>query len=264
MGRPGPRQADLFTSREVALASGISVRNFALLVDEALAPTSLVDGPGRTGHRLYDAPALAEAALVGALHLAGLELLVAARLGEAFANEYAMNYGRLPSNLGAFLQAPLNPNPKQRPWQDDPDEAPIDLAQDFWLHQRLRNRSTIYQSATALRGDFIIDIADHAYVTTEHRGLEIPVFSPASGGLPASPDFRIVGRGAAARVLALHEELESLNVFHDPAAAARMKSLETDYMEGRDNAVSRLRINLSLAIRNAFDRLQDDRDARAA
>jgi hypothetical protein len=38
-----------------------------------------------------------------------------------------------------------------------------------------------------------------------------------------------------------------------------LRRLERDYLDGRDNAVTRLRINLSLAIRNAFDRLQDQR-----
>ena len=85
------------------------------------------------------------------------------------------------------------------------------------------------------------------------------MFSPVSGGLPASPDFRIVGRGSTAQIVAVHEELNSLDVFSDARAADQLRRLERDYLDGRDNAVTRLRINLSLAIRNAFDRLQDQR-----
>jgi len=40
--------------------------------------------------------------------------------------------------------------------------------------------------------------------------------------------------------------------------------LEQQYLDARENAVSRVRINLTLAIRNAFDRLQDDRANKAA
>ena len=182
------------------------------------------------------------------------------RLAAAFADQFDLSYGKLPSNLGAYIHAPLNPQSGYRPWDDEPGEAPIDTDQDYWLHERLRNRSGLYQPATALTGDFIIDIADHSFVTTENKGREtIKVFSPVSGGLPASPDFRIVGRGSTAQIVAVHEELDSLDVFSDARAADQLRRLERDYLDGRDNAVTRLRINLSLAIRNAFDRLQDQR-----
>jgi hypothetical protein len=43
-----------------------------------------------------------------------------------------------------------------------------------------------------------------------------------------------------------------------------MRQLEQEYIDGHGNAVTVVRINLSLAIRNAFDRLQDDREGKAA
>lgn len=260
MGRPSRSTQDLLTSREVALAADITPRNFALLHDQGLAPRARASVSGKAGARVYDGVGLAHAALIGALHLSGLELLVAGRLVAAFADQFDVSYGKLPSNLGAYIHAPLNPRSGYRPWDDEPGEAPIDTDQDYWLHERLRNRSGLYQPATALTGDFIIDIADHSFVTTENKGREtIKVFSPVSGGLPASPDFRIVGRGSTAQIVAVHEELDSLDVFSDAQAADQLRRLERDYLDGRDNAVTRLRINLSLAIRNAFDRLQDQR-----
>ncbi|MNJ01577.1 hypothetical protein D3C73_1612550 [compost metagenome] len=55
------------------------------------------------------------------------------------------------------------------------------------------------------------------------------------------------------------DEVDSLNFSTDPMSAARYKALETDYMNARENAVTRVRINVSLAIRNAFDRILEDR-----
>jgi hypothetical protein len=236
-----------------------------LLSDKGLAPEPLDGGQGKAGHRSYDGVGLAHAALIGALNLAGFELLVAARLAAAFADDYRVIHGKLPSNLAVYIQAPLNPTPGRRPWTDLPDDLPIEIDHGYWLHHRLRNRSGLYQRGVALRGDFIIDIADHAFVLTEHLGFEnIKVFSPVSGGLPANPDYRIIGRGSAARVVPVHGELDSLDFSIDPEAAEQLRRLERDYFNARENAVSRVRINLSLAIRNAFDRLQDNREGKAA
>lgn len=265
MARPNRSVAEVFTSREVAVAVDLSVRNFALLSEEGLAPTSLDGARGRAGHRSYDGVGLAHAALIGALNRAGIELLVSARLAAAFADDYHANYGKLPSNLGVYLQRPLNPTPGHYPWTDRTENDLVDLDHDFWLHDRLRNRSTIYQRGIAFGGDFIIDIADQAFVLTEHLGMEkIRVFSPVTGGLPASPDYRIEGRGGAARIVPIHQEVDSLYFSANATAADQMRQLEKQYLTARENAVSRVRINLSLAIRNAFDRLQDDRASKAA
>ncbi len=52
--------------------------------------------------------------------------------------------------------------------------------------------------------------------------------------------------------------------FADRASAARYKAIQEDYLAARENAVARVRINVSLAIRNAFDRVRDDRSRVAA
>src|ERR1700761_1359874 len=117
MGRPGKRSELLFTSRELALAASLTPRNMALLHDEDLAPAPTSSGTdGQGGHRLYDSPGLAHAALIGALHLAGFELLVSARLAAAFAEEQGHIRGKLPSNIASYIQAPHNPRPGYRPF----------------------------------------------------------------------------------------------------------------------------------------------------
>jgi hypothetical protein len=265
MARPGRSQGELFTSRELALAAGLSARNFGLLAEQGVAPMPADGGRGRAGHRSYSGAALAQTALIGALHLAGFELLVSARLAAAFSKNFEESYGKLPSNLGIFLQPPLNPKPGFTPWINNPGGEHVDIEQDYWLHERLRNRSSIYQRNMAQDGDMIIEIADGMFVLTHVRGSEnVRTFSPVTRcGLPASPDYRIVGRGSAAHIVPVHEELENLN-YENPRTAEQLRCIEREYLDGRKHAVVVAKINVSLAIRNAFDRVQDDRANKRA
>lgn len=263
MARPVRASQSFFTSRELAVAARLSARNMGLLIEQRLAPEAVEYGSGKSGHRRYDAAALAHTALIGCLQSAGFELLVSARLASAFADDYAASHGRLHSNLGAFLHPPLNPE-KSYPWGKMPSDPDISLEQDFWLHHLLRNKSSIYLRGKALMGDSIIEIADHAYVMTRTLGLEeIRVFSPVSrAGLPVSIEYRITGRGSAARIVPAHMEVNSLDFSVDPVSAEQMRRLEQDYLKGRRDAETIVNINLSLGIRNAFDRIQDDRQTK--
>jgi hypothetical protein len=265
VARPRVLADDIFTSREIALAAGLTPRNYGFVVDEGLAPPAREPAAdGRSGSKLYHAEAMAQTALVGALHAAGFELLVSARLAAAFADEYGASHGRLPANLNAFWRSKaLNPG-GGIPWGKTDSDIPID--QDFWIHHLLRNRSEVYRRSTAIPGDCVIEIADNTYVLTRIHDLAIKTSSPASGeALPASPLYRIVGRGAAAHIVPIHTEVDTMDFGIDPRSREKMCSLEDEYMSGRRHAVTLVSVNLSLAIRNAFDRLQDVREqSRAA
>jgi hypothetical protein len=265
MGRPTHTSAAMFTSREIALAANLQPRSMALLIDQDLAPEAVNQSSGKSGHRTYDSAAVAHAALLGCLHAAGFELLVSARLAAAFADDYGASYGRLPANLKTFLYPPLNTGGGY-PWGKMPDDPELDFEQDYWLHHLLRNRSAVYRRAMAQRGDFVIEIADHQFVVTRILGLDnIKMHSPVTkGGLPVSPEYRLVGRGPSSRIVPIHMEVDSLDFSVDPKSAERMRELERDYLDGRKDAVTTVQINLSLGIRNAFDRIQDDRETRAA
>lgn len=257
MGRPSRTSGSSFTSREVALGAGLTLRNFTLLHEEGLAPAPAESSGGRGGHRTYGSAALAQAALIGALHLAGFELLVAARLAGALAEEAGQLHGRLFSNIQTYLQAPHNPKPGYRPWIYSPDDQ---IDDDFWVHNKLIDSVVVYRAGLAMLGDTVIVIADHKYVLSEHHGVNIKILSPVSGGLPASPDYRIEGRGTSAQIVPITDEVDNLDFSTDPVSAARFRALEEDYLAARENAVARVRINVSLAIRNAFDRVADDRN----
>lgn len=61
----------------------------------------------------------------------------------------------------------------------------------------------------------------------------------------------------------VQEELESLNFSENPATAEQLRRIEREYIEGRKHVVVVAKINVSLAIRDAFDRVQDDREGKA-
>ena len=259
MARPFHAE-DRFSSRELAVAAELTPRNVSLLIEQGLAPPAAEGEGGRGGHRSYDGVGLGAIALLGAFHKAGMELLVAARLAGVMAEDYRHTKGRLPSNLQTYLQRPLNPTPGHQPW--DRCLPQFDLDDDYWLHDRLRFHTEIYQPWTALRGDMVVEIVDQTYVLTRWHDLEIGVFSPVSKAMPASPEYRITGRGSGARIAAIHEGLKSFDFSVDRESADALREQEGAYLHAHQNAVTRLRINVGLAIRNSLDRLADDRAGR--
>ena len=260
MSRPSLAE-NRFTSRELAVAAELSPRNMSLLVDQDLAPPAINGEPGRGGHRSYDSAGLGAMALVGAFHRAGMELLVAARLAGAMTEDYTATYGRLPSNLATFLQKPYNPRPGHSPW--DKALLRVEIDDDYWLHNRLRFHSDVYTPWVALRGDLVVEIVDQTYVLTRYHDLAIGILSPVSDVIPVSPEYRIEGRGSAARIAPIHETIKSFDFSIDRESAETYRALQTAYLHAHQNAVTMLRINVGLAIRNALDRVVEDRTGRA-
>lgn len=258
MGRPERADLELVTTSQIAKAAGITPRNFALLIDKGLAPEPARQAYGQSGSRAYDGVALAHAALIGALNLAGFELLVAARLAHAFAEEHLSIYGKLVSNLQTFVHPPYNVSGRL-PWAD---KAPgwDKTDRDFWLHRLLRS-SGAYAKSKALVGDFVVEIADNKWVMSTSYGLgQIKVFSPVSqSGLPVGLDYRIEGRGSSTQILHLTDEYDASAVFSDPETKQKLKQIEQEFLAARENAVTLVRINVGLSIRDTFDRLYEMR-----
>ncbi|MYM00376.1 hypothetical protein GR702_21840 [Novosphingobium sp. FGD1] len=251
---------DRFTSRALAIAGELSPRNVALLIDHDLAPAAVEGGGGRGGHRTFNSVAVGAIAMIGAFHKAGMELLVAARLAGAMTEEYAAIYGRLPSNLGAFLHAPFNLRSGHSPWSRELPK--VDFDDDYWLHNRLRLHTTIYKPWTALRGDMVVEIVDQTYVLTRFHDLNFSITSPVSDPLHSSPEYRIKGRGNEARIMPIHEGIQSFDFSVDKESADALRERQAAYLHAHENAVTRLRVNVGLAIRNGLDRIADDRMGR--
>ena len=80
-----------FRAADLVAASGLPAAGMELLVKTKLAPPSA--NKGRGSAHVFTAEGLAHMAVVGAIYAAGVELIPAARLGAAIADEFCMTYG---------------------------------------------------------------------------------------------------------------------------------------------------------------------------
>jgi hypothetical protein len=254
---------DIFTSAEVAAAAGISPRNFGVLIENGLAPRAVVEAAGKGGARYWDTRGLSEAAVIGAIHRSGAELLMAGRIGREIVGHFVATRGRLPSNLTFFhrrisgFQLPST--------QVEVDVTPPDLA-DFWVHQTLRGHPEVYQPGMALDGDLTIEIADRRAVFIDvwaSEGRRLPRLSPWGADASAEPELLLVvegwERGADATIRLVDELIDWRGAMDDPAARDAAKRVEERWLSARRNAIGRLLVNASLAIRSALDAVYDHR-----
>lgn len=256
---------DLFTSTDLAVAAGLSLRNIGLLQDRALAPKPRSGSTGKGGNRFYDTAGIALVSLTGAIHACGVELLLAARLAASLDDELGARYGAFPSNLNAYLeQRKLNRNYPRYPWEMPGENIKIagDVRDDFWLHHLLRTFSekTEYRPRETLPGDFFVEIVDRQYVFFGWN-TGIKTQSPFSNeAYEMESAYRISGweRGEAT-VRSIAHEIPA--EWADGVDAARLigEQIEKEFDHARKNATGVLRINASLAVRNGLDAIHDHR-----
>lgn len=257
MARPSKTNPpDQFTVTEVALGAGLTPRNFAYLLDRGFGPESRQQILGKSGHRLFDSFGLAHGALIGAIHSGGVEVLLAARLADAIAEELGGAYADLRPNLERYLDRDLNPNFPSYPWDAGPDAGLAgDVRDMFWLHHHLRVGAAAYRPGMALDNDLVLQIVDRTYVYLDianPRGSQTEV---------PEPHYRIYGWGPSAEVRPYYYDGPDLSL-KDAAAREGRRQLAETFAHAWRNATARLSINLSLAIRNALDVIHDERDKR--
>lgn len=228
---------DRFTSAEMAEACGITFRNFGHLVDAGLAPQPADGGEGgQASARVWDSFGLSHAAVTGALHRnAGIELFLAAKIANCFVQELIRGgtYDRFPSGIDSISEKL-------------PDLKETD---DFWIHHRLRSFQSVYERGKRRNSDVILEIVDRKYLFTRTaRQADL-----------SDPMAKILSweRAKEAEVISIEAELYSAkdkNKFNDV-----INTSENEFRSGRENAVAVIEVNISLAIRNAFDSLADYR-----
>jgi DNA-binding transcriptional MerR regulator len=257
MGRPAKGSELQFTSRELGQAVGLTARNIGFLQEQRLAPAAIHGDAGRGGHRLYNSAAFAHAALIGALHLAGFELMPAARLAAALADDFASMYGQLHSNLQNQARAHRS--------LFSGIGAGAALDDDFWIYSRLVDGVDEYKPDLPERGDAILEIADHEFVLTSTFGWKgKTMWMGLKDGVDYVPEYRIVGRGAGVELVSFVDEVGSLDFEEHPENRIHAQDLMHKYLAARENAVALIRLNMSLAIRNAFGRVLKERAPLAA
>lgn len=262
---------NLFTSSELALAAGITLRNFNVLIEHGLAPPTDHDQAGKQGTRYWDQFGIGEMALTGALISAGAELFTAARLSHVILDDFTTARGRLPSRLDMFLDKDYNDQYPKFPWQGNAAEGNWS-DDDFWLHRTLRLHTNVYLPKTRLNGDLILEIADRRYVFTrlDYFGRlpnlpRVQAWGTTDGNEP-DVEYEIVGweRGREASLRNFAELVDLRDIVENPQKQRVAKQLETTWLEARRNALGLLSVNVSLAIRTAFDAIHDSRSAGAS
>lgn len=249
---------DEFTATDLAVGGGLTNDHMVLLSKRGLMP-----GFGKVGqgaHRVGNYSTLQHAAIIGAFRLAGIDLLLAGKIAAPIADHLEHAYYTVPTMLGRYLEEGVNPCYPARPWDLREGETAVDpdYRQDFWLHHLLINRTGIYRRGIPIIGDFIVEIADRrfVYMDTWSRADQVKVIRDIH--YSAAPMFEVIGweRGGEAEVIPAHHEASSLEGAEGRAENIR---IEAKYMNAYVGAVGRVRVNISLAIRNALDAIHDRR-----
>lgn len=262
---------DLFTSTEMAVAAGITARSFGVLVEADLAPKAANTDYGKQSARLWNSFGLGEAAVIGAIHACGVELMMSAKIAALVIYEFSAVRGTLPSRFSDYLQRPLNPTPGHYPWADADSTVEQHIEDDFWLHHLLRTKSDIYRSRTAMEGDLFVEIADRRYVFTDFSWSgkrRLPRITPWGITPAEQPDVLLEIEGWARGKDAVVKPIWEITGLFDGTQGSeeenRAKQIEYDWLKARQNAVGILSVNVSLAIRNAFDAIHDHRISTGA
>ena len=233
---------DQFTSAEMALAGKVSLRNFGLLCDEWLFPEG--EGTkGKGGSLFWRTPGLGLIAVIGAFNRAGVELVVAARLAKSISDEFELVYGRMFSRLDSYIMVIRSRADRCSDafsWLTENEEVYTD---DYWLHHFLRTRTDLYRKNTAFDDDVKFEIVDRAFV---FRRAALP---------KPSPWCRIVAWEKGDNIVIMHTHDEV-----DPSNLEDTDRLEEEYADAYKNAVGLLKVNISLAIRNALDAVHEHRN----
>jgi hypothetical protein len=249
---------DLFTATELGVGGGTTRRNI-LLIDEKgrvpFAPT-----PKDESHRVGDIRTLKHIAVIAAFQKAGIDLLLSLKLVAPIADELEINYSEIPSNLDRYMEKPLHTGPGDFPWEHQ--EGDPDSRNDFWFHHLLLTRTpTVYRRGKSMLGDFVIEVADRKYVYMDviRKPESIPVY--AGVHYSADPLFKVIGweRGEDAEILPFHHEVANMGRFFDETEREREGHLHAEYLDAYAHATGRIRVNISLAIRNALDAIHDRR-----
>jgi hypothetical protein len=234
MPRPRKNPGDVFSYSELALALNGTKRTFQHLAEASAASGKLI--PAGRGTR-----ALKRTAEIGALMTGGAPVLVAARIAEVVLLEFNQVDGEVPTGLN-FLARKL-PNYEMA-------RLPVDI-NDYWYHQSLfRCGPEIYPRGESMSSDAIIEIIDRRYLFL-------------SGILRKPADF--VGwiegweRGAEARVIHVTEKVGLMDDEKNPHWRSTLDKLNARAQHANTNAVGKLAVNVSLAIRNALDRIAEHR-----
>lgn len=200
-----------------------------------------------------DIRALKRIGSIGAFVAAGAPLLVAARLAEAILTNFNQADGEAPSGIeGLAFNLP----------KEILASSPADPS-DYWYHQALISHPELYKRGVALKSDQLVEIVDRRHVFMPHKSGPI---STVTGAVVDAPFIGWVEgweRGTGARVSLWHEKI-LMDDTRNPSWRAEAARIENEAQAARENALGKLTVNISLAIRTALDRVSDHRMSKAS
>ncbi|TMV82434.1 hypothetical protein FGG78_24165 [Thioclava sp. BHET1] len=238
MARPKHYNPADFVVSEVMAATGFDRRTVQLIRDRRAGPFGDAGVMERAKLGLYDENAVSELAMASGVHHAGFPLLQALAIVRAYLDENPNHDPAVFSNLSEF---------------EDPRRS---RTVTTWFHAACNTREARggQDSGKPARGDGLLLIADRKYVLESKHEPRLRMFVPKGidETLPM-PLARIVSLdGNQADVVSVPVDFPA-GPDHDFRDAYEV------YHKAYLRAVGVIRVNISLAVRNAFDRIQDIR-----
>ncbi|RWC29263.1 MAG: hypothetical protein EOS27_16555 [Mesorhizobium sp.] len=256
MARPRHNPTDAFSDAELAIGGGITKRQFQHIADNGQLPP----GSGR------DIRALKRVAAIGAFVSGGMPVLLAGYVFKTLLSvgEFDQEDGEVPSGLSHLA--------RKLPANIIRDH--VQGIGDYWYHRGLYfagegapdtapGINDYYLAGEPLGSDAIFEIIDRQYLFV--RNIELKTQNPWADR-PETVDAMFVGwiegwsRSEEFRVVHITERAPLDKDWGRPMGQ-RLQAQATDR---RNRAVATLTINVSLAIRNALDRVAVFRAERKA
>ncbi len=231
------QREDRFTTPEVAEATGVTSRNVMYLCSIGAVPVA-EGGHGRGRHRQLDIEGLARVAVIAALYNAGVEIYLASKLVEAIGDDSDV-HGI--SNLEALISRPHSGVIKlmiEQGW---------DTENAFYLHRAFRRHSNSYTPHIAIAYDRLFEICDRTFVFLNHLAPDSENQTLWPSKKPTAL-FKISG----------WRKGDSVELKH-ALSPPRGGRLPREWADALQNFRGMMRINVSLAIRDALDSIADSR-----
>jgi len=230
-----------FSFSALAIAGAIGKRAVQHLYEARLLP----EGKGTN--------VLKRVAVVGGFVGVGVPLLAAGRIASAILDEFNQYDGEVPTGLPYIA--------RNLPSEDRLQVGALD--DDYACHSALFEFPELYKQGVAMPSDALIEIVDKTFLFHSQAG-GLKSLSPFGNNTEeASYAGRIEGwaRGEDAYFVPVTRELTFDSEDPNYSASAQQYNHMANHV--RNNAVGKLTVNVSLAIRNGLDRLaQSKKDLR--
>lgn len=227
------RVTRMFSIEEMAVAAGLSQRQFGVL-DEAKAISVHVTGGGKGKPRKWCISGVTKSILTGAFYRSGFDLVASGRFVCGGIIEEYTGRRKLHANLENLYQKVIGSRPV----------GSIRDGDDFESYKFIRSISESL-IGEAVIGDLVFAITDTGYVLAETSGLKpIAIQDVAFAYCPQLRRSPVV---------------EFSPIWCREVDGVIPESVYEEYRLAYRNAESTTRINVSLALRNGFDRLLSHR-----